>query len=71
MATYFDFCVRLNSKLTNLQKKGIGPLPISNLELEMPEEMSAEEITSRLVNDGVKAIVYEFTDGTEIYVQCP
>ena len=71
MTTYFDFCVRLNAKLTNLQKKGIGALPISNLELEIPSEMNAEEITSRLINDGIKAVVYEFTDGTEIYVQCP
>lgn len=70
MVSYYDFCVRLNAKLTNLQKKGIGPLPISNLELDMPD-MSDEEIASRLINDGIKAVVYKFSDGTEIYVQCP
>ena len=70
MVSYYDFCVRLNAKLTNLQKTGIGTLPISNLELDMPD-MSDEEIASRLINDGIKAVVYKFSDGTEIYVQCP
>jgi len=67
---YVNFCVRLNEELTQLTKKGIGAIPISNLEIPIPN-MRKQEIVDLLIRDGIKAVLYEFTDGSEIYVQIP
>lgn len=67
---YAKFCIRLNEELTNLAKKGIGAIPLSNLEIPFPE-IEKRELADLLIKDGIKAVLYEFTDGTEIYVQVP
>ena len=67
---YVNFCVRLNEELTQLTKKGISAIPISNLEIPIPN-MRKQEIVDLLIRDGIKAVLYEFTDGSEIYVQIP
>ena len=65
---YYQFLIQLNQELIELRNKGIGALPVSNLEIEFPD-MELEVIAERLKDDGLNAVVYEFSDGTELYVE--
>ena len=69
--SYQEFCVRLNAELTDLSHRGIGIIPLSNLELDYPGGMTEEELANALINDGLKTVVYRFSDGNELYVQIP
>ena len=69
--SYQELCVRLNTELTDLSHRGIGIIPLSNLELDYPGGMTEEELANALINDGLKTVVYRFSDGNELYVQIP
>ena len=69
--SYQEFCIRLNAELTDLSHRDIGIIPLSNLELELPVGMKEEELADALTNDGLKTVVYRFSDGNDLYVQIP
>lgn len=67
MVTYSEFVIRLNDELINLSRKGIGQLPLTNLEIEFPD-IEKDKLVEMLIRDGLKAVSYKFSDGVEIFV---
>lgn len=60
---------QLNKELIELRNKGIGSVPISNLELSTPPLLDKRMLAELITNDGIRAVVYNYGNDTDVVVK--
>ena len=57
--------VMINRAVTKFSGKKIGPVPIENLEIDIPADVSMKALAERITNKNCVCVYRQYADGAE------